>query len=68
MTPTKVVLEQTLGGLIQLRVYALEPAKGFVVVESVKFVTGMSIAGLRKQGEQHAKRLSVPFHDRTAAP
>lgn len=52
-------------GFIQLKLYGQNLLKGYTVVESVPYNTGKSLAGLRKSGEQKAKRFKVPFYDRT---
>ncbi len=64
MTPTQYELLES-NGVIYLRFYAREAAKGYVNVQAIRKMTGKSLAGLRKEGTNLAKRFRVPFIDRT---
>ena len=66
MKPTKYeLLEER--GILYLRGYAKETAKGYFNVEACRKVTGESLAGLRIQGAKIAKRMGVKFEDKTSA-
>jgi hypothetical protein len=64
MTPTKyeLLIEN---GVICLRGYSPQTAKGYFNVEAVKNITGKSLPKLRQQGAKLAKHFGVKFEDRT---
>ena len=69
MTPTKIILEKTSTHL-QLKVLAADTPKGYSVIESVPYKTGVGAAvatvfAMRKQAAQYAKRFHIPFMDET---
>lgn len=65
ITPTKIALEHS-GDRLVLRVFAPQCDTGSTVIENTKFITGRSLAGLRKQGMEYAKRFRITFEDQTS--
>jgi hypothetical protein len=65
MTPTKIVLHIHLNH-IKLRVFAPETQTGSTVIECVPYRGGKSLPGLRKRGQEYARRFGIPFVDQTA--
>ena len=69
MTPTKILLEQTVSHL-QLRVFAPETLKGSTVIESVAYANGLNpkgktVVAMRNYGAAYAKQFAIPFIDGT---
>jgi hypothetical protein len=57
MRPTKYELFIE-NGVIRLRGYASETEKGYFDVESIPFVSGASLPGLRQHGAKLARRFT----------